>query len=159
MSIEEQGGPEAGASPDVRARTAGPWVVRPGVPVVAVVAATPAAATPQPVPVDPRRGNVALCRCGHSDTPPTCDRSHRAVASPSEADASFACLPPGPQVWSAAPRCPRGGVLAVGCHVVVAAGLRVQLADGAVVVPDALAVLCNCGRHLVADPWDAASPQ
>ena len=150
-------GAEVGAQAvDVRVRPHGPVVVRAGVPVVQVDPVRAADGVegwgrPREVPVDARRGDVALCRCGTTASAPVCDRSHRSVEAArgrSGCAASHGVDDAG--LRAAAPRCPAGGVLVTAGHVLLAAGLRVRFADGSVGRSGAGGLLCPCGDHLVA---------
>jgi CDGSH-type Zn-finger protein len=55
----------------IRCRRNGPLVVEGPVRVVD--------AEGRPLPLDPAKSNVALCRCGHSARKPFCDGSHNRV--------------------------------------------------------------------------------
>ncbi|HKJ54983.1 MAG TPA: GNAT family N-acetyltransferase [Nitriliruptoraceae bacterium] len=166
------GGPGATqtAAPDVRVRAAGPWIVQAHVP-VATRGVPPRNEPAGVVAPDPRHGDVALCRCGETDTPPTCDRSHVGVAM-----ADLACTAIDDELRLAAAACPPGsvvvlapephleegaeedrdtrsggegpGVSAHGRVVAVGAGVRLRLLDGRVVRAPVSVIACRCGAHV-----------
>ncbi|MGL4462311.1 MAG: CDGSH iron-sulfur domain-containing protein [Planctomycetia bacterium] len=50
--------------------------VRPNGPLLVTGAIELVDAAGNPIPIDPAKANVALCRCGHSSRKPFCDGSH-----------------------------------------------------------------------------------
>ncbi len=158
------------AAPDVRVRAAGPWIVQAHVPVVTGMV-PPRDGPAGVVAPDPRHGDVALCRCGDTDTPPTCDRSHVGVAM-----ADLACTAIDDQLRTTAAACPAGSVLVLapegrraeradedrdtrgggdrpgmspyGRVVAVGAGVRLRLLDGRLVRAPVPVIACRCGAHV-----------